>query len=81
LQSGAVAAHGTLTLTTNPSDADTMTIGGKVYTFRPALTDADSNIAIGATLTATRQNATSSNRPDPVVDAALTGGSDGMTSA
>src|SRR6266446_9592586 len=33
LASGAVAAHGTLTLTANPSDADTMTIGGKAYTF------------------------------------------------
>ena len=33
LASGAVAASGTLTLATNPSDTDTMTIGGKTYTF------------------------------------------------
>lgn len=36
---GGVSATGTLTLTANVTAGDTMTIGGKVYTFRSALTD------------------------------------------
>ena len=46
LASGAVAASGTLTLATNPSDTDTMTIGGKTYTF-----DAHASVAAQGTLT------------------------------
>ena len=46
LASGAVAASGTLTLAANPSDADTMTIGGKAYTF-----DAHPSVAAQGTLT------------------------------
>jgi phage tail sheath protein FI len=34
LQSGGVAAQGTLTVANNPNDGETMTIGGQVYTFR-----------------------------------------------
>ena len=46
LASGAVAAHGTLTLAANPSDADTMTIGAKMYTF-----DSHPSVAAQGTLT------------------------------
>lgn len=43
-----VAASGTLTATGNPADADTVTIGGKVYTFQTALTNVDGHVLIGA---------------------------------
>lgn len=52
----AVASQGTLTMDTNPTDADTMTIDTKVYTFQDTLTDADGNIKIGATLADTKDN-------------------------
>jgi hypothetical protein len=52
----AVAAQGMLTVDTNPINGDTMTIGGKAYTFQSALTNADGNIAIGASLAATQAN-------------------------
>lgn len=44
-----VAATGTLTSdATNVSDTDTVTIGGKVYTFQSSLTDVDGHVKIGA---------------------------------
>lgn len=39
---------GTLTLTGQPLDTETVTIGTKVYTFQTALTDVDGNVLIGA---------------------------------
>jgi hypothetical protein len=56
LGSTAVKAQGTLTMDTNPTDADTMTVGAKVYTFETTLTDVDGNIKIGATLADTKAN-------------------------
>lgn len=45
-----VPATGTLTSdTTNVSDTDTVTIGGKVYTFQTSLTNVDGHVKIGAT--------------------------------
>lgn len=40
---------GTLTLTGDPLDTETVTIGTKVYTFQTVLTDVDGNVLIGAT--------------------------------
>lgn len=47
-------AQGTLTMDTNPTDGDTMTVDSKVYTFQDTLTDADGNVKIGATLADTK---------------------------
>lgn len=38
-----------LTVGANPSDTNTVTVGGKVYTFQTTLTDVDGNVKIGAT--------------------------------
>lgn len=51
-----VAAQGTLTMDTNPTDGDTMTVDSKVYTFQSTLTDSDGNIQIGGTLADTKSN-------------------------
>ncbi len=52
----ATASQGTLTLDTEPLDADDMTVDGKVYTFQTVLTAGDGNVAIGADLAATKVN-------------------------
>lgn len=44
-----VQATGTLTLGANAADTETVTIGGKVYTFQAALTNVNGNVKIGAT--------------------------------
>lgn len=49
-------SKGTLTLDVNPTDADTMTVDSKVYTFEATLTNVDGNILIGATKEATQAN-------------------------
>lgn len=51
-----VAAQGTLTMDTNPTNNDTMTVDTKTYTFQDTLTDVDGNVKIGATLAATQAN-------------------------
>ncbi len=43
-----VRASGVLTITAIPLDTETVTIGGKVYTFQTTLTDSDGNVLIGA---------------------------------
>ena len=43
------ASVGTLTLTAQPADTETVTVGGKVYTFQTTLTDSDGNVNIGST--------------------------------
>ncbi len=45
----AASATGTLTATANFADGETVTIGGKVYTFETVLTNVDGNVLIGAT--------------------------------
>jgi hypothetical protein len=52
----AVAANGTLTLTGQPLNTETVTLGGKVYTFQTALTNADGNVLIGASTAASLTN-------------------------
>lgn len=52
----AAAASGILTLTANLADGATVTIGPKVYTFQAALTNADGNVQIGASMAATIVN-------------------------
>lgn len=52
----AIAAQGTLTLDTNVTDGNTMTVDAKVYTFQTTLTDVDGNIQIGGTLADTKAN-------------------------
>jgi hypothetical protein len=42
------AATGTLTLTGNAANTETVTTGGKTYTFQTTLTDVDGNVLIGA---------------------------------
>ena len=44
-----VSATGTLTLSANVSNGDTVTTGTKVYTFETVLTNVDGNVLIGAT--------------------------------
>jgi hypothetical protein len=51
-----VAAAGTLTMDTQPSNTDTVTIDEKVYTWQTTLTDVDGNIEIGATLAISKTN-------------------------
>lgn len=51
-----VKATATLTGTVNFSNAETVTINGKVYTFQTSLTNGDGNVKIGATLTASLLN-------------------------
>ena len=42
-------ATGTLTLSGQPLNTETVTIDGKVYTFQTVLTNSDGNVFIGAT--------------------------------
>lgn len=49
-------ASGTLTLTGNLSNGDTVVIGGKTYTLQTTLTDVDGNVAVGASAAATIDN-------------------------
>ncbi len=49
-------ATGTLTLTANLADGDTVTIGTRTYTFQDTLTDVDGNVHIGTTTQATLEN-------------------------
>ena len=51
-----VKAGGTLTLTTNPLDTETVTVGSKVYTFQTSLTDVNGNVKIGASSTVSATN-------------------------
>ena len=52
-----IAAYGTLTSTgVNVSNGDTVTIGGKVYTFQTSLTNVDGNVKIAASATLTLTN-------------------------
>jgi len=49
-------ASSVLTFVSNPLNATTATIGGKVYTFQTVLTDVDGNVLIGAAATNTLDN-------------------------
>ena len=51
-----VAATGTLTFADNPSDCETVTINGRVYTFQDPFVDAADNVDIGATASDTADN-------------------------
>jgi len=51
-----VTAAGTLTLTGQPANTETVTIDTKVYTFQTVLTDVDGNVLIGAAATNTIDN-------------------------
>lgn len=51
-----VKAIGTLTGSVVPSNLDTVTIGGKVYTWQTTLTNVDGNVLIGGTLAAALTN-------------------------
>lgn len=42
-----VASHNELTVSGNPSNGQTVTIGGKAYTFQTTLTNVDGNVQIG----------------------------------
>lgn len=43
-----VYALGTLTAAGNAANTETVTVGGKVYTFQATLTDVDGNVQVGA---------------------------------
>jgi hypothetical protein len=71
-----VKATGTLTLATQPTAADTMTIGTKVYTWKASGAAADGEINVGADLAAAKLNAVAAingtdsiNDPHPDVSA------------
>ncbi len=51
-----VAAQGTLTITAQPADGETITIDAKTYALQTTLTDVDGNIQIGADRAATQAN-------------------------
>lgn len=55
IESGATKSQGTLTMDTNPTANDTMTIGTTVYTFK-AVASAAGDIAIGVDVAATQLN-------------------------
>lgn len=55
-KNGLTPGTATFTATTNFSDADTVTIGQRTYTFQSALTQADGNVLIGASLAASLAN-------------------------
>ena len=52
----AIAAEGTLTLDTQPTDADDYTIDVKTYVLEDSLTDVDGNVNIGGTLAQAKLN-------------------------
>jgi hypothetical protein len=49
-------AFGDFTLTSVPLNTETVTIGGKVYTYQTTLTDVDGNVLIGASAEASLDN-------------------------
>lgn len=49
-------AKGVLTLTANPGNTETVTLGTKVYTFQTTLTNVDGNVLIGASASASLDN-------------------------
>ena len=51
-----VASQGTLTMDTQPTDTNTMTVDTKVYTFQDTLTDVDGNVNIGGSLAQAKLN-------------------------
>jgi len=51
-----VRAQGTLTGSANFGNTETVTVGGKTYTFQTTLTNVDGNVHIGASLTASLLN-------------------------
>jgi len=51
-----VKATGALSIEAIPSDTETVTIGSKVYTFKTAITAADGDVAIGASVAESRTN-------------------------
>ena len=53
---GGTPAEGTLTLTGNIANTETVTIDTKVYTFQTTLTNVDGNVLIGATASDTIDN-------------------------
>lgn len=56
LTTAAVAATGTLTFTGNALNTETVTIGGKVYTFQTVLTNVNGNVLIGGSASASLDN-------------------------
>lgn len=56
LVSGSLTATGTLTINANPTAGDTITTGTIVYTFVPAITGTNNQIAIGANTATTGTN-------------------------
>lgn len=59
-----VRAQGTLTMDTNPTDADTMTIGLRLFVFVAALTGALDEILIGAAVADTKVNTVNALKAD-----------------
>lgn len=51
-----IKSQGTLTMDTQPTDTNTMTVDGKVYTFQDSLTDTDGNVNIGGSLAQAKLN-------------------------
>lgn len=76
---------GTLTLTGQPLDTETVTIGTKVYTFQTVLTDVDGNVLIGATASDSLDNLIAainlSAGAGTVYAASMTAGSDVVAEA
>lgn len=56
IPSRAAKATGTLTSSGNFTNDQTVTVGGKVYTFKSTLTNSDGNVLIGADRTASHAN-------------------------
>lgn len=55
-EKNAIAAQGTLTLSIQPLDSDTITVDGKTYLFENVLVDIDGHVQIGGTLANTQAN-------------------------
>lgn len=49
-------AQGTLTIVDNPTDGDTITVDGRLYTFQDTLTNVDGNVQIEVAVGSTRNN-------------------------
>jgi hypothetical protein len=72
IETGGTNATGTITITTNPADGDTIVVNGVTITFKTALTGVENEVLLGASsaITATNLAAALNASNDPKIAAA-----------